>query len=345
MIDPEGTGCDIGVDLQDNESATHDESRPRPRGRRKWLRRLALALLVLLAVFAGGLVWLNGPGLRWLAPKVAAGFLEKAGMRGNFVLEGSLTGGISVKDLQLASDKALERLAVGRITPSYRFRELAQGRLDGIVIDGLHADLRLGLESEKPEDKDKPPFDLEKLVQTLRSVRGRVIPGSIDLRNISVKATKDGKPVIALAPSRIHHAAGEPELKVELGAITDANGREWPAQQSAIVWNAEDLTIDRIDPLPGVSIRDLAVKLPASGGPSAETEVRVDDAVFMVGASPGFTSARIDLREGKLPQRTGGGALRPETSRAGGAHLPVGECGRTAARSEGGDRGRQVAVR
>ena len=52
------------------------------------------------------------------------------------------------------------------------------------------------------------------------------------------------------------------------------------------------------------------LKLPESGGPSAETELRVDDAVFMVGASAGLTSVRIDLREGRLPSGQAGGAFR-----------------------------------
>lgn len=254
----------------------------------------------MLALLAGSLVWLNGPGLRWLAPKVAAHFFEKAGIRGTFALEGSITGGISVRDLQIETDSTLAGLSIGRVTPVYQISEVAKGRVRGIQIDGLHADLRLGVKPEKEAPEEKEPLDLEKLVQTIRSVRGRVIPVAIALRNISLTATKDGKPVVSLAPSQIFHETGASDLRVELGAITDATGREWPAQKSAIVWNPDDLSIEQIDPLPGVSIRDLVLNLPESGGPSAETELRVDDAVFMVGASPGFTSARIDLREGRL---------------------------------------------
>jgi hypothetical protein len=294
MVDPKGGGCDIRVDLQNTESATHDESKPRPQRRRKWRRWVVLAALV------ASLFWLNGPGLRWLAPKVAAHFFEKAGIHGKFTLEGSLTGGISVRDLHLEGYKSLASLSLKRVTPVYLLKEVVKGRIKGIEIDGLHAELNLGAKDPESEKEEKQPLDLEKLVQTIRSVRGRVIPVSIDLTDISLKATRDGKPLIALAPSSIHHGAGESALTLNLGAITDATGREWPAQKSAIVWNADELSVEQIDPLPGVSIRDLVVKLPESGGPSAETEVRVDDAVFMVGASPGFASARIDLREGRL---------------------------------------------
>lgn len=298
-IDRERRTSDIGSEL---ETPVSSAETPAPRRRRRWkiLRRLAAALCVLLV---GGLVWLNGPGLRWLGPKVASHFLQKAGMQGGFTLEGSLTGGISVKDLQLKSDKSLASLSLKRFTPVYQLNEVVKGRIRGIAIDGLHAELRLGegADETETEDEEKKPLDLEKLVQTVRSVRGRILPVAIDLTEISLRATRDGEVVIALAPSSLRHPAGDAAMTLNLGAITDAKGREWPAQQSRIVWNEDDLTIEQLDPLPGIGIRNLIVKSPASGGPSAETELRVDDAVLMVGASAGFTSVTVDLREGRLP--------------------------------------------
>ena len=295
MIDPDVGTVEIHGVLQDRD-ATVDDDKPRPRGRRKWKRKVALGLF--LSLF-GGLVWLNGPGLRWLAPKVADHFLLKAGFRGAFQLEGRLTGGLSVKDLNLASDKALAKLTVGRVTPHYRLSGLMKGQLDGIEVDGLHADLRLGLEDDEPEVK-KDPLNLEELVKTLRSVRGKVIMVEADLKDISLNVTKEGKPVVSLAKTRIHHKAGDANVDLEIGTITDATGRDWPARESSIVWNEDDLTIDRLDPLPGLSVRSLVLRLPESGGPSAETELYVDDAVFVVNASPGLSAVQVNLREGRL---------------------------------------------
>jgi hypothetical protein len=278
--------------LQRTETeSSSDDAKPRPRGRRKKYRRW----IVLLVVLLGGLVWLNGPGLRWLAPKVARHYFQKAGLRGFFTLEGSLTGGISVRGLQIESDKTLGRLTLKRAIPAYQLKELIKGRIQGIEIDGLHVDLRLGAGTGAEQ-----PADLEKLVQTLRTARSKILPLSISLKDISFTASRDGKPVIALAPSDLHHGAEDSTLTLKLGAITDAKGRKWPAQESMIVWNADVLSIGRIDPLPGVSVRDLMLRLPESGGPSAETEVRIGDAVLSAGASPGFSSVRVDLREGHL---------------------------------------------
>jgi hypothetical protein len=257
--------------------------------------------LALFLLLVAGLFWLNGPGIRWLGPKIASHFLQKAGVHGKFTLEGSLTGGISVRDLHLEGYKSLASLSLRRVTPVYLLREVVRGRIQGIEIEGLHAELRLGAVDDETEKEEKKPLDLEKLVQTIRSVRGRIIPLAIDLTDISLRATRDGEPVIALAPSSLRHRAGDAVMTLNLGVITDAEGRKWPAQESQVFWNEDDLSFERIDPLPGISVRNLVLKVPESGGPSAETELRVDDAVFMVGSSAGLTSVRIDLREGRLP--------------------------------------------
>jgi hypothetical protein len=290
----------IGATLPKMETATAATAKPRSRKPRRFRRWLALGVVMMV----GALVWLNGPGLRWLAPMAAAHFAGKAGARVSFTLDGSLTGGVIVRDLHLAGFKSLADLTVRRVTPVYQIAELARGRLQGIGIDGLHADLRLGEEDAKQDSGEtadaKPPFDAEQLARAVRSARGRVIPLEIDLSDISVNATRDGKPVFALASSHLHHGAGDSSINLRLGAITDANGREWPAQESMIDWSADELRIGRLDPLPGVSIRGLALRLPENDGPAAETELRIDDAVFAITATPGFASITVDLREGHL---------------------------------------------
>lgn len=254
-------------------------------------------MLGFLALLALGLLWLNGPGLRYIAPQVVAHFLQKAGIRGNLKVGGSLTGGLSFSDLKIETDGALAILTIDRVVPDYEWRGLIKGRLEGLEVDGVHADLRLGL---KKEDEEKPPLDLKKLVETIRSVRERVLPVKLDLKNISLAATRDGKPELQLAPSRVSHAPGSNDIQIDLGAFTDVTGRVWEARQSTVVWNPDDLSIARLDPFPGVSLREFVMQLPAGGEPSVASQVHLDDAVFMLTSAPGFASAKLDLREGTL---------------------------------------------
>ncbi|MCU0778531.1 MAG: hypothetical protein MUF86_12820, partial [Akkermansiaceae bacterium] len=293
MIDP---AVESG-ELDDGLTSTESKSSPRPpQFRRKFFRVLLVAALV------GGGLWLNGPGLRWLAPVIAGHFLEKAGLRGAFTLEGSLTGGLTLRDLKLESDGALARLTLDRARPLYQMRGLLSGRIRGIEIDGLHADLRLGL--EKPDAAgEKPAFDPEAFAASLRKARGHLIPLSLDMRNVSLRATRDDAMVFMLAPSRLRHGPGEPVFELDLAEVTTGDGRVWPAQQTRITWNTDSLALDRLDPWPGVGLRELAVSLPEDGAFAADAQLRMNDAVFVISASSGNGSLTADLREGRLDSR------------------------------------------
>ena len=288
-IDPVSRSGELGAALEDLEK-TVPPLETRPKRRRKF-RRWIFAILLLL-----GLLWLNGPGFRILAPRVAAHFLPQVGLRGNFTVSGSLTGGFTLSDIRIEGDKALASLTIDRVTPVYHWRGLIKGQLDGLRMIGAHTDLRLGLE----KDEEKPPLDLKKLVETLRSIRERIMLLKLDLDDISLNATRDGKPFLQLAPSRITHQPSQAEILFQLGSFTDLNGREWPAQESTITWTPDSFLIPSLTPFPGLTLRDLSIPLPAGGEPSIEAEVQLDDAVFIVTSAPGFASAKMDLREGRL---------------------------------------------
>ncbi len=252
--------------------------------------------MIVLGILLLGSVWLNGPGFRTIAPWVAVRFLEKSGIKGDFKFNGSLVGGMSLSDLKIESDGVLSKITVDKINPSYRWRGLIRGELEGLDIEGVHVDLRL---DAKPSKEDKT-LDLKQLVETIRSSRPRFIPLEVDIKDLSITATNLGKPVMQVAKSRAHHEAGAPNLTLELGVITDATGRVWTAQSATIEWKPDEIAIARIDPIPGVSLRDLVVQTPAGGEPSADARVMVDDAVFVLSTTPGFASATADLREGSI---------------------------------------------
>jgi hypothetical protein len=262
--------------------------------RRRWLR--VLAALGIIGILL--LVWLNGPGLRWLAPKVAAHFLPQAGLTGDFKLEGSVTGGLSIRDLHLeGAAGSLKKLTVERVTPLYEFSRLVRGEVIGISAEGVHADLRLGVESPPKEEK---PFNLQELVQTIRGARDKVLPLKIDLRRLSLNAERDGQPEFSLEPTDIIHPAGSDTISLNIGRMVGPTGLELAAQQSALVWRPEQLSLQQLDPYPGVGIRDLALDLPAAGDPAARARLLVDGAVFDLETGPGFAGATLALTSGSL---------------------------------------------
>ena len=166
-----------------------DEKGPqkeKPPKRRRWLRRLGILFLILVAFLA----WLSGPGIRWLGPKIASHFLSKAGFEGSFELGGNLLGGLEIKQIDLAGDSKLSVVQAGSIRPLYQFSKLVKGQVDGVEIDGLHLELQLDAEGtpkdKEPEKEDKGPADLRKLVETIRSVRGKVLPATVKLDDLSL---------------------------------------------------------------------------------------------------------------------------------------------------------------
>ena len=276
-----------------------------PRKRRLW--RWLLGALVLLAAL---LVWLNGPGLRWLGPLAARHFLAKAGIEASLTIEGNLSHGFAITDVKLSgAEGPLEALTLRRAKPHFRWREIVHGNLDGLTLDGLHADIRLDPRPDEPaadEEPDEKPFaldDLDRIAAAIRDLRQRFLPIALNLTDISLNATKEAHTMINLAPSDLTHRAGEDDIVLRLGAIIDADGRLWPAQETVISWREESISLDRVAPHPDCEIMDLEFHLPLAEAPWLETRVRVHGAVFALASTPGFANAQIALESGALPLR------------------------------------------
>ena len=287
---------EIARALQNRPLEENPPPTTRPRRKRKFLRWLLWCVVIL----GLGLVWLNGPGLRRLAPLAARHFLPKAGFTGDFRIEGNLSHGFSITGLKLQSPGLLANLTLDRATPQYRWSEVIKGKLDGLSLDGVHADLRLGLKDDPEKPKpDSGPLDLNEIAATIRKVREYVLPVELHLTRMSLATSRDGKPFIALAPTALHHLAGNDDITLEIGAITDPTGRELPTQTTTLTWAEDKITMDRLDPLPNLRVRDLWVDL------SGETQVgssliRLGDATFSLKALDDFSQVLLSLESGSL---------------------------------------------
>jgi hypothetical protein len=271
----------------------HPIPEKRSKKRRWWLRILG----ILVVCIGAAILWLNGPGLRTFGPRLAQRFLEQAGLDGEFSVEGNLAGGLSISGFSVKGDGALASLTVDRITPHYSLRGLLRGQFEGITVEGVHADLRLAADEDQEE---KAPLDLEALVQALRGARTQAIPLNLDIKDLTLNATRDGQPLISLGSSNLVHRAGAEVFEVDLGVLTDATGREWNAQSSSIVWKEDRMLLDQLDALPGIGVRDLVVELPAEGGPSLAGQVLLGGGVFDLASGSGFESAHLEMASGAV---------------------------------------------
>ncbi|QTN33831.1 translocation/assembly module TamB domain-containing protein [Akkermansiaceae bacterium] len=261
------------------------------------LRRLGRLALYGLVVLAGFLLWLNGPGMRWLGPKVAEHFIGKAGMEGSLRLGGTLLGGVEVYDLEISGKEgAVERIMVERLVTDYRFMEVIKGKVRGISGKGIRAEIRV----VPSVDEEKPPLDFAALGKTLAGVREKILPLALDLEDVSFMLRQEGERVVELEDSDFSHKPGEDEIRLELGRVIAPDGKFTQKQKAELVWEESGLTLDKLELLPMAGMRNIAVMLPEDGAIAAEAMIRLGGAMLRLDVGAGVKDVRLDLIEGEL---------------------------------------------
>jgi len=274
------------------EPNTTDTQPKQPRKSRRRLRRVGYFLAILFL----GALWLNGPGLRWLAPKIAKPFLANAGLSGSFRLEGSLTGGLSIHDLSLSGNAEIQHLSIYRATPVYRLRELLNGKLRGLDAQDIHLTIRL---LEKPDEESKPP-DLSKIFETVRAIRQHVIPLDLRVADLQLTILRDESTVFSLGKSTLTHQPDNPAITLDIGPIAAIETLELEPQKTLITWQENQLSLDRIEPWPKVTIQNLDLDLSETSPGQASAELGLLDAIFDLETTSNLQSATLRLREGLL---------------------------------------------
>jgi len=241
--------------------------------------------------------WLNGPGVRMLAPRVGAYFASKAGVELTFELRGTLFGGIGIHDVELViPGSGLQKITIREIVPDYEILRLIRGEIRGVAGSGLHVDL----EMKQGPDQPSEPLDFALLGQTLRQAQAAVANYAFEVSEFTATITGDGAPAIELGPTSILHDAGSGEILLGLGAIT-RGGEPWiAAQRISIDWTPERLGVDRLAYGESLVIGGFALLYPEEGGLFAEAVVDFADAVFHLTSSPEQATLGLNLREGVL---------------------------------------------
>ena len=148
-----------------------EEPPEKPKRQRRRGRKRIMTLVVLL----GLLVWLNGPGWRWLGGIGLRHALEKSGLSAEFELAGTLLGGIRVERLAL-SGGPIRSLEIGSAGPLYQFKRLLRGEIDGVAVERLSAVIDLAAPPLPRNPKAGPESEPEELPVTLRKIRALLLP-------------------------------------------------------------------------------------------------------------------------------------------------------------------------
>lgn len=175
------------------------------RKRSKWLRRAGLCLVFLMVA----LVWLNGPGIRWLLPMVAGHFLEKKSMTIEMEVRGSVAGGLSFHEVHLAGGPIVD-LRVSSVQPLYQLHELLDGKVQGIRVDGVMLEMDLDRNPVKAAAAEKsPPFDIRKVIELMRANQKIADGYEVDVQVQSLRVHRNEALVAGSEGIRLSHRAGD----------------------------------------------------------------------------------------------------------------------------------------
>lgn len=256
--------------MADEES--EDNKKPEKTSRPRW-RKKRWRLLVLFVCF---LIWLDGPGWRFIGEKAAQHYVP--GLTEAFELSGRLSGGrIGIANFNLGDMGEMEILGLDHASLNYKLSEIIKGKVRSLKLQGLHASIDLAKAKPKEEDEEKKESDLAKL---LNSLRARIVPMAIELKDISANIHRDGEEIFKIEPTSLIHSPASPVIELKLGKMTILGDKIVEAQASTIEWQEESIQLTALEIMPALEIRDVLARFPLGKPMSFATGILVDGVRF-----------------------------------------------------------------
>lgn len=270
-------------------------SEAEPPQKPKKSRRRGRKLLVALLLFFVLLVWLNGPGWRWLGKIGIERALAATEYKADFQLAGTLLGGVRVEKLSL-SGGVIKKLEIDAVEPLYKVTRVVRGEIQGIKVDKINA--LIDLDAGQKDDPDKP-FDPVALGEALRKARKLLLPMDLGAADLKLRIVKGPDEIVTLDTSQFSHAPGSDEFRLELGTLDAGPGYTFAAQNSVIRWTDRSLALDRFDLSPRLGVNDVFIGFPSGGRPYASGVARIEDSRFVLEGTE--TTANLRMEGGPLP--------------------------------------------
>jgi hypothetical protein len=273
---------------------SRDEAMPDPPKRRRRGRKRLFLLFLLLA----SLVWLNGPGWRWLGGIGLRHALEKAGLAVDFELDGTLLSGIRVERLSL-SGGPVRHLEISSAGPLYQFTRALRGEIDGVAVERLSAVIDLAAPPLRKSGGPPSTSEPVELPVTLRKIRTILRPMNLSAAEFRFEIVRGEESLLSLGSSDFEHQPGSDDYRLKLGVLAAAAGYEFPAQETVIRWTEESITLDKFSLTPRLGVSGVVVSMPSTGGLTASAVAFVEDSRLVVKGD--LSSASIRLEGSPLP--------------------------------------------
>lgn len=245
------------------------------------------------------LVWLNGPGIRWLLPMVAGHFLEKKSMTIEMEVRGSVAGGLSFHEVHLAGGPIVD-LRVSSVQPLYQLHELLDGKVQGIRVDGVMLEMDLDRNPVKAAAAEKsPPFDIRKVIELMRANQKIADGYEVDVQVQSLRVHRNEALVASSEGIRLSHRAGDDVWQLVTGVWQLPQKKSIPAQTVAITWSQDEVGIDQFRIDDTLRCEELTFATPEDLRPLLQVRLGWGATIFRLQTTENFE--RIDVRMSGAP--------------------------------------------
>ena len=235
---------------------------PPAKKKRGCLSRLILLLLVFIAILAGVLVWLNGPGYRWLAHKYGPEFLAEKGFQADFQLSGTLWNGPTIERLSLSSETSpLKSLTAENLRLRYNVFELRDLKIDAITADTLTLDLDLAQSAPKEEQEEKEPTSTEAISEQLAKYRQIATHPEISIAALNVHVHKGEENYYKLTEGSFAHAQDSADFELDTGTVTDFENKDFTSPPTKLAWGEETFALTNLPLIKECAASDLIFKI------------------------------------------------------------------------------------
>ncbi|MEM7697642.1 MAG: translocation/assembly module TamB domain-containing protein [Verrucomicrobiota bacterium] len=248
---------------------------PRRRSTKSRLLRWGLiGLGVTFLVIVVGCLWFNGPGFRWLTPKVVNHLGNTHGFSANLEVTGRLSRGIEIENLQLErlpgrADFPVDRLSIDRFVFNYDIVGLVTSAselawLDEVILHGSDITVTFPEPEESPEPKAEsdtpigPPPGADGF-----TTLWNILSAKVDLKDIDVTIHQAENTTRVEGFTFSLNPAGDGEVRLDLLALP---GQEPITDISLpLTHSPRRLALGYLAPLESISLQHLAVAEPEPG--------------------------------------------------------------------------------
>jgi len=273
---------------EEPEDQQKGKKRPRSRARR-WALRLILLCAVLWAI--------NGPVARQAAAYGIGLGLEKQGLEGDMVVEGTLWTGLTLRNADYTGNQGIQVLKFSEVGLSYRLPDLIDLKIEQVVVRDLH--LVLDQAKFPPKEETEEPLDLDQIREMMATGRDIFNPIDVQIHEVLVEVLNGGEFFLSAGFESLTHETGSNDIVLGGFHAKHAETIETAPQQTQLTWTDDRLTISRIEVLPEIGVSDVSVSL-LSGDPlNARAMVQLFDAHLDLKA-PTFTKFSLKMDRGEL---------------------------------------------